>query len=112
MNDFQFQTRLQPEPTNINTSDDSRSSVVDSVMIDNQADYERIFRGKQRLPRSPSHPTQSASAQSSAGFALQTPVTNEPTPVSITNTIQPKSPPPQVNQIHNQNVSNSFVWTG
>jgi len=91
--------KLQPEPASTNTSDDSKSSVADSVMIDNQADYDRIFRGKQRLPRSPSHPTTSAtaSAQTSAGFALQIPTTNEPTPVSITNTTaQPQSPPPQV----------------
>ena len=41
-------------------------------MIDNQADYERIFRAKARLPRSPSHQGVSTSpavpSTSSAGF--------------------------------------------
>jgi hypothetical protein len=73
-------------------------------MIDNQVDYDRIFRGKARLPRSPSHQGASAvpaSSSSSAGFAIQTPSTSEvaSTPVSVS--VKPKisqsiSPPPQV----------------
>ncbi|CAF1339445.1 unnamed protein product [Rotaria magnacalcarata] len=46
--------KLKPEPTSATNIDDSKTSVADSVMIDNQADYERIFCGKARLPRSPS----------------------------------------------------------
>ncbi len=66
-------------------------------MIDNQADYEKIFRGKARLPRSPSH--QGVAAQptvppsSSAGFPVQTPSTTEVAPPPP---VKPKSPPPQV----------------
>jgi hypothetical protein len=64
-------------------------------MIDNQADYDNIFRGKARLPRSPSHQgvaaQPSAPPASSAGFTVQTPVTTE-----VALPVKPKSPPPQV----------------
>ena len=61
-------------------------------MIDNQADYDEIFHGRVRLPRSPSHQAASAPPtvpppSSSAGFSVPT----ETPPV------KPKSPPPQVN---------------
>ena len=63
-------------------------------MIDNQADYEKIFRVKARLPRSPSHqdvsPQPIAPPSSSAGFPVQTPSTTEAP------SVKPKSPPPQV----------------
>lgn len=63
-------------------------------MIDNQADYDEIFRGKARLPRSPSHQGVSAAAivppSSSAGFPIQAPSPTDVAPV------KPKSPPLQV----------------
>ena len=65
-------------------------------MIDNQADYDEIFRGRARLPRSPSHQGVSPGSvplpppSSSAGFPVQTPSPAEAPP------IKPKSPPPQV----------------
>ena len=75
-------------------------------MIDNQADYEQIFRAKARLPRSPSHQgvsTQPAAApsSSSAGFNIQTPAPTEISSVSAAVVAKPKppqsiSPPPQV----------------
>ena len=73
------------------------------------------FVVKQRLPRSPSHqgisaqPTAPSSAappppSSSAGFALQTPSTNEISSVPIPTAAKPKSPPPPVSfiVIHNR----------
>jgi hypothetical protein len=97
--------RVQPEPSNVGNTDESKSPVVESVMIDNQVAYDQIFRSKTRLPRSPSH--QGVSAQStpppssSAGFAIQTPSTNEVSSVPAAVAVKPKtsqsvSPPPQV----------------
>lgn len=95
-------TRLQPDSSNTSNSDESKPSVADSVMIDNQADYDAIFRGKARLPRSPSHQTVSAPSivppppapdpaapSSSAGFSVPTEIPS----------VKPKSPPPQVNPL-------------
>ena len=101
--------RLQPESFNAATADDSRQSVVDSVMIDNQADYDRIFRGKARLPRSPSRQEASSQANeapssSSAGFAIQAPLNNEVLSGPSSAVSKPKSshsvsPPPQVTSL-------------
>lgn len=93
-----FFIRLQPDSSNTSNSDESKSSVADSVMIDNQADYDEIFRGRARVPRSPSHqvvaaapvPAAPSVPSSSAGFPVQTPLPAEAPP------IKPKSPPPQV----------------
>lgn len=91
-----FSTRLQPDSSNTSNSDESKPSVADSVMIDNQADYDEIFRGRVRLPRSPSHQAVSAPptvppppppSSSSAGFSVPTEIPP----------VKPKSPPPQVN---------------
>lgn len=96
--------RLQPEPSNVST-DESKSSVVDSVMIDNQAAYDQIFRSKTRITRSPSQqgvsPQPIVPPSSSAGFAIQTPSTNEVSSVPAAVAVKPKtsqsvSPPPQV----------------
>jgi hypothetical protein len=75
-------------------------------MIDNQADYERIFHARARLPRSPSHQGVSTSStvpsSSSAGFTTQTQsaaeVSSVPTAAVVTKPrpSQPVSPPPQV----------------
>jgi len=73
-------------------------------MIDNQADYEQIFRPKAPLPRSPSHQgvsTQATVPSSSAGFAMQIQSTIESSSVPATVVAKPKtsqsvSPPPQV----------------
>ncbi|CAF3711098.1 unnamed protein product [Adineta steineri] len=97
--------KLQPEPANISGSDEPKSAGADSVMIDNQADYERIFRGKARLPRSPSHQGSSTQSKgpslSSAGFNIPTPSSTEisSTPASVVpkqKVSQSISPPPQV----------------
>jgi hypothetical protein len=67
--------RLQSEPSSASSTDQSTSSVADSVMIDNQLDYDKIFRAKARLSRSPSHQRVSAQAtvpsSSSARFTIQ-----------------------------------------
>ncbi|CAF4459357.1 unnamed protein product [Rotaria socialis] len=120
--------KLKPEPTSASNIDDSKTSVADSVMIDNQADYERIFRGKARLPRSPSHQggstvsssissgvpeTQSSKSEvssepsfsytTSTGFS-KSPSTNEVSSVPAPTTAKPKtsqstsSPPPQIDR--------------
>lgn len=101
--------RVHPESSNTAAADDSRPSVVDSVMIDNQADYDRIFRGKARLPRSPSRQEASSQANeapssSSAGFAIQAPLNNEglsapSSTVSKPKSSHPVSPPPQVTSL-------------
>ncbi|CAF3383636.1 unnamed protein product [Rotaria sp. Silwood1] len=103
--------KLKPEPTNTINTDESKSSVADSVMIDNQADYDRIFRAKARLPRSPSHqgisapPTvSSTSSSSSGGFTTQTSSTTEVTSVPTSAATKPKtsqsaSPPPQLDML-------------
>ncbi|CAF2379110.1 unnamed protein product [Rotaria sp. Silwood2] len=103
--------KLKPEPTSTSSTDESKSPVADSVMIDNQVDYDRIFRGKARLPRSPSHqgvsaqPTvSSTSSSSSAGFTTHTPSATEVTSVSTSVATKPKtsqsaSPPPQVDML-------------
>ncbi|CAF1169077.1 unnamed protein product [Rotaria sordida] len=102
--------KLKPEPTNTSSTDESKSPVSDSVMIDNQVDYDRIFRAKARLPRSPSHqgisaqPTVSSSSSSSTGFTTQTQSTTEVTSASTSVATKPKtsqsaSPPPQVDML-------------
>jgi hypothetical protein len=97
--------RLQPEPSNASGTDEPKSSVADSVMIDNQVDYDKIFRAKARLPRSPSHqgvsPQPTVPSSSSAGFTIQTPSTTEVSSVPASVAAKPKtsqsvSPPPQV----------------
>jgi len=82
-------------------------------MIDNQADYDRIFHARARLPRSPSHQGVSTPStvpsSSSAGFTTQAQATNE---VSSVPTIaatkprpsQPVSPPPQVISFFSLNI--------
>ena len=81
-------------------------------MIDNQADYDKIFRGGARVPRSPSHqgsapapvPPLPPVPSSSAGFPVQTPLPAEVRPT------KPKSPPPQVCPFHSiKNLNYDFV---
>ena len=81
-------------------------------MIDNQADYEQIFRAKARVPRSPSKqgivPQPTIPSSASAGFNVQTSSTTEASSVATTAAVKPKSsqsvsPPPQVIPIHNKN---------
>lgn len=52
-------------------TDDSKQSMNDSLTIDNQADYNQIFRPKARLSRSPSQ--QSVPSSSSSGFTVEGP---------------------------------------
>jgi len=74
-------------------------------MIDNQADYDRIFRPKARVTRSPGHQTVSTQptvpSSSSTGFPIETPSTTEVSSVRAAVVAKPKtsqsvSPPPQV----------------
>jgi hypothetical protein len=92
--------RLQPDSSNISNTDESKPSIADSVMIDNPADYERIFRAKAHLPRSPSRqevPAQpTVPSSSSAGFAVQPAPTTELSSAPVAAAAKPKSPPPQV----------------
>ncbi|CAF1564319.1 unnamed protein product [Adineta ricciae] len=100
------QVKLQREPSTGSNTDDSKTNAADSIMIDNQADYEQIFRAKARLPRSPSHqgvstqPAAAAPSSSSAGFNIQAPAPTEISSVAA----KPKppqsvSPPPQVDML-------------
>jgi hypothetical protein len=96
-------TRVQPESSSAMSNDDSKSTVDDSVMIDNQADYDRIFRGKARLPRSPSQQVVSSQVtatpgSSTTGFPVQT-ISSVQTPSSVVTPSKSShsvSPPPQV----------------
>jgi hypothetical protein len=92
--------RLQPDSSNISNTDESKPSIADSVMIDNPADYERIFRAKARLPRSPSRQEVSAQptvpSSSSAGFTVQPAPATELSSAPVAAAAKPKSPPPQV----------------
>jgi hypothetical protein len=74
--------------------EEPKQGVDDSVMIDNQADYERIFRPKGRLTRSPNH-----QGASSSGFAMPTATeTNTGSPVEAKQkpfaSVSPPQPPP------------------
>ncbi|UJR35710.1 hypothetical protein I4U23_028460 [Adineta vaga] len=101
------QVKLQRELSSGSNIDESKSNVADSVMIDNQADYEQIFRAKARLPRSPSHQgvaAQPAVPSSSAGFNMQATAATETSSVPLAVAVKPKvsqsiSPPPQVDML-------------
>lgn len=93
------------EPASVVIPEESRSAVNDSLMIDNQADYDRIFRKNNRLGRSPSRPKVSAEpspthVEASRPTTTKT-ETSSPSSASTVVVAKPKlspsiSPPPQV----------------
>lgn len=85
-----IENRVQPEPASMVSPEEARATVADSVLIDNQADYDRIFRGGNLLRHSANRPD--AAPENTSPFSAQArPVSkaSPPPPPSV-------SPPPQV----------------
>jgi len=82
--------KVQPEPASMVSPEEARATVADSVLIDNQADYDRIFRGGNLLKHSANRPD--VAVENTSPFNAQSrPVSkaSPPPPPSV-------SPPPQV----------------
>jgi hypothetical protein len=74
--------RVQSETSNSINEDESRSSIGDRISIDNQVDYDRIIRDKNRSAHPPNQQGVSTSAIQATASAIKAATSQSSSPSS------------------------------